>query len=377
MKIASYEVPFRNLQWQTNFIREEVIAKFREVMTSGDYLGAESPSSVSDFESSFGQFVDSQYNVSVSNGTAALEIALQSLQIEAGGDVVTVGNTFAATISSIVRSGLTPKFASIDQKSGLMDLERLERFISKKTKAVLPVHLYGDMVDMPRLLEIAQAFGLPVIEDCAHAMGTRFKGRHSGTFGDFGAFSFYAGKNLGAIGEGGMLVTSDPKLAERARALSSHGTVKGQIGEIIGTNARLGTLEAITLRTKLEYLEDWNAKRRSLAEVYKKTLPPGVIGLCPSNYITHSYHVFVIKLLNYDRNRFISGMADRGIECRVHYPNAVFDHQGFGHLCAVTDRIVVEETRKFMSEIVSLPMDPSLSNDEVMRVCEAVKDLVA
>jgi dTDP-4-amino-4,6-dideoxygalactose transaminase len=370
-----YLIPFRDLRAQASLIKEELLGLYEKIIDETDYVGAESPSSVIEFEQMLASYCGSEFAITVGNGTQALELALKALQIKGGDEVITVGNTFAATVSSIISVGATPRFIDIELDTGLIDWRKIEKAITDKTRVIIPVHLFGDVANMHEIMAIANKYGLYVIEDCAHAIGSRLDQKHVGLFGDIGCFSFYAGKNLGTIGEGGAIITKDLHLNERIKALRSHGTINGQVGCYVGTNARMGALEAATLKLKLKYLEKWNDKRRQLADVYRALLPTEAIPPKLQSNVLHSYHIFAVRVPFLDRSELIKALAERGVECRIHYPMPIFELPGYKYLNINSTQYV--ETRRLMAEIISLPLDPMMTKEHIKQVCNVLKEAIS
>ena len=371
---SHWRIPFRTLPEQDEALSSEIISELIRVFRSGDYVGSDEPRATSRFEAHLAAFCRCERAVAVSSGTQALELALRAMGIGPGDEVITVSNTFVATITAILAAGARPVFVDVVPQTGLMDVGKVESAITSRTKAILPVHLYGNAVPIPGLLEIALRFKLAVVEDCAHAIGTRLLGRHAGTFGDIGCLSFYAGKNLGAPGEGGAIITRSDELAEKIKLLRNHGGYHQGEPALVGTNARIGALEAATLDIKLQYLEGWNEARRGIAAEYVKRLSGirGIELLSTTPDTVHSYHLFVVKVG--DRRLFIQRLKERGIECRVHYPIPVHRMAPFRNLSA--NQTPLPATEAFCSQVVSLPAHAKMTREAVAEVVENIREII-
>ncbi len=305
----------------------------------------------------------------VANGTDALEIAIEALELEKGKEVLVPANTFVASAEAVVRNGLKIKFVDCNDNY-TMDINDLESKISKDSVAILAVHLYGQSADMDAILSLAKKHNLRVIEDCAQAHGAEFKGRRVGGFGDIATFSFYPGKNLGAYGDGGAIVSRDSTLLEKCRKIAHHGGLRKYSHEIIGRNSRLDAIQAAVLRVKLKYLDSWNKRRNAVAEMYLD----GLKGICVLPKVNKNcycvWHLFVVRVKN--RDRVVESLKKAGIECGLHYPTAL------PHCAAFKNKeFVVESQTKnataWQDEILSLPMGEHLSEAEVGEVIRVLK----
>src|SRR5256886_604255 len=286
------QVPLVDLRAQYQTIQLEVMAAIEDVFTNMQlFLGSQSKA----FEQEFATYCGCDYGVGCSTGTDALMLALRACEIGAGHEVITVSNTFIATVEAIALVGATPVFVDIDPEPYTLDWTQLERVLTPRTRAIIPVHLYGHPVEMQPIMEFARLHGLRVIEDASQAHGATYDGQQVGSFGDIGCFSLYYSKNLGAYGEAGICVTNDPGLAETLRILRDHGSRIRYQHEVLGVNARLDELQAAVLRVKLRYLEQWNAARQRHAQAYTKQLQ-GVVEAVP--YVqpgaSHVYYVYVV-----------------------------------------------------------------------------------
>jgi dTDP-4-amino-4,6-dideoxygalactose transaminase len=346
--------------------KNEIDEAISRVLASGRYvLGPE----VESFEDEFARYVGASFGIGVGSGTEALHLALVASGIGEGDEVITVSNTAVATVVAIESAGGTPVFVDIDPESFVMDPQKIEKAISDRTRAIVPVHLYGQPVDMDIVMSIAGRYGLSVIEDCAQAHGATYQGRQVGSFGCMACFSFYPTKNLGALGDGGMVVTKDPNLAENARLLREYGWKERNVSSIRGWNSRLDELQAAILRIKLRTLDDQNKKRIQLAQLYRDSLkevdlllPQAIEGT------THVYHLYVVRSSRRDElQRFLHS---KGVGAMVHYPVPIHCQPAY------RDRIYVrgdmDMTKKAAAEILSLPMYPELTVAEAHVVTEAV-----
>lgn len=344
----------------------ELRAAIERVLQSGQLiLGRE----VAAFEQEFAAYTGAAQAVGVASGTDALELGLLAAGIGRNDEVITVANTAAPTASAIRTVGAIPRFVDIDPDTLLMDVDQLESAITPRTRCVLPVHLHGRPVNMPKLLEIARRHNLRVVEDCAHAHGCRLAGRHVGTFGDVGCFSFYPTKNLGAYGDGGMCVTNDPWLAERLRALRMYGFDDHRIARTNGRNSRLDELQAAILRVKLKHLPEALAARRQIAAWYREAL--SAFCRCPADPPDSepACHQFVIRCP--DRRRVIAALTAREIGWGIHYETPLHQMPAFHDEPAGGPPLRV--TEQASREILSLPLYPGLTRSEVDQVIAAVQ----
>ena len=346
--------------------KEEIDAAVRRVMERGQYILGEE---VGLFESEFSGYIGAGFGIGVGSGTEALHVALMACGMGDGDEVITVSHTAVATVAAIEMCNAVPVFVDIDQDSYTIDPEQIEMAVSKKTKAIVPVHLYGHPADMGSVTDIAKRHGLRVIEDCAQSHGASYRGHMTGSLGDIAAFSFYPTKNLGALGDGGMAVTGDPALAEKVRLLRQYGWRQRYISEIQGINSRLDEIQAAVLRVKLRYLKEAIQRRRVLAGIYDKTFVGSEV-ICPktASGSEHAYHLYVIRISERDGLRDFLGK--QGIGTLIHYSVPVHDQPAYrGRIRCSGD---MRNTEKVAGEIVSLPMYPGLSSASVQKVADAV-----
>jgi len=344
----------------------EIDAALHACLESGWYILGEN---VRSFERELADYLGVTDGVGVGSGTDALHVALAACGVGAGDEVITVAHTAVATVAAVEMAGATPVLVDIDPGSYTIDPAQVERAVTAKTKAIVPVHLYGLPADLTPVLAIARARGIRVIEDCAQAHGASYRGRRVGSWGDLACFSFYPTKNLGALGDGGMVVTSDADLARRARLLREYGWAERYVSQVPGWNTRLDELQAAVLRVKLRHLEEDNARRARLAALYQQALAGCDLTLpaCREGCV-HAYHLYVIRSSRRDELR--SFLRAEGIEALIHYPVPVHLQPAYAGRLRGADRL--EETERAAREVLSLPMYPELSDEELCRVTAAV-----
>lgn len=361
-------VPFLDLKIQYHFLKEEIHAELAKVMENTAFAGG---SFVTAFENEFAGFCGSRYAVGVGNGTDALWLSLLAIGTGPGDEVITVPNTFIATAEAISYCGATPVFVDIEESSYNMDPKLLEKAITKKTKAIIPVHIFGQPVDLDPILEIAKAYNIPVVEDACQAHGAEYKGRKAGTFGITGCFSFYPGKNLGAYGEAGAVITDNQQIADKIRMLRDHGQSRKYYHDGIGWNARMDGFQGAVLKVKLQYLAKWNDLRRSHAAAYTKGLT-GLNGLVTPQeqaYARHIYHIYAVRVK--EREKFMSALSAADVSCGIHYPIPVHLQKAYEFLGLKPGSFPVAE--RCAAEFVSLPMFPELAAEQVAYVVETIK----
>jgi dTDP-4-amino-4,6-dideoxygalactose transaminase len=360
-------VPFLDLTSQLESIREEIMDAVDRVFASGQFVGGEW---VERFEEQFARFVGSRYAIGVGSGTAALELALKAAHIGAGDEVILPANSFFATAEAVSNVGARPVFADVNPRSFHLDVASSERLITARTKAIIPVHLYGWAMDMTALQKLADQHRLTIIEDAAQAHGTERDGIPVGGSGRLTCFSFYPGKNLGAYGDGGIVTCNDEVHAERLRLLRDHGSPAKYVHVIVGTNSRLDALQAAVLSVKLHYLREWNVRRVQHAIAYAAKLRNSYIQVpeIPSGR-EHNFHLFVIRAKNRDALR--QHLHARGIGTGIHYPEPLHLTPAYRKLgYAMRGSLPVAEA--LAPEILSLPMYPELSESHRDQVTESV-----
>jgi dTDP-4-amino-4,6-dideoxygalactose transaminase len=365
------KVPFLNLRAQHDPIRAELLASIGEIIDSSAFA---SGPAVAKFEEEFASFCKTRHAVGVGNGTDAIWLALLALGVGPGDEVITVAATFMATAEAITYCGATPVFVDIDEKTYTMDPSRIERAITPRTKAIVPVHLYGQMADMDPIMEIARRHKLPVIEDACQAHGAEYKGRTAGSIGQAGCFSFYPGKNLGALGEAGAVVTNDPALAAEIKVLRDHGQKTKYHHSRIGWNGRMDGIQGAALRIKLRGLAAGNAARRSHARLYDEALAgcEGVITPSVAPWSVPVFHLYVVRTPR--RDEILQTLTQQGIGCGIHYPTPVHLQEAYRGLGLGPGSFPV--TERCASEILSLPMFPELTPEQIHTVVREFKSAV-
>jgi dTDP-4-amino-4,6-dideoxygalactose transaminase len=350
----------------------EIDAAIAAVLSRGRYILGEQ---VQAFEEEFAAFVGCSHCVGVASGTDALELALRGCGVTSGDPVFTVSHTAVATVAAIERCGAVPILVDVDPVTFTMDPRRLAEEVERHGRSsrgvVVPVHLYGHPADLPAILEVAKAGGLTVVEDCAQAHGARLGGRAVGSFGAAAAFSFYPTKNLGAIGDGGAVVTDDADVSERVRLLREYGWRNRYVSEVQGFNSRLDELQAAVLRVKLCHLEEGNQRRRAIAAAYSDGLEGTGVFLpgCQAG-IEHAYHQYVIRARQREALReYLSGA---GVGTLVHYPLAVHQQPAYAGRLLGCERLAWSE--RIVAEVLSLPMYPELDDEQVAAVVRAIRE---
>ena len=361
------QIPLVDLQAQFQSIKQKIMTEIEDVLENMHlFLGPQNQT----FENEFAQYCRCQYGIGLSSGTDALELALRACDIGHGDEVITVANTFIATVEAIALTGAKPVFVDIDRETYTMNWKQLDQALTPRTRAIMPVHLYGHPVEMQPIIEFAFKHGLRVIEDASQAHGATYMGQRVGSLGDIGCFSFYFSKNLGAYGEAGACVTNDVKLAESIRKFRDHGSHIRYEHEILGRNARLDEIQAAVLKVKLPYLEEWNAARQAHALYYTEQLQ-GIVEAVPivQSWATHVYYTYVVQVQ--DRDSFRKAMEQEGIATGIHYPTPIHLQPACAHYGY--ERGMLPITEAVTDRIVSLPMYPELTTEQTQRVAHAVK----
>jgi len=368
------DVPQTNPKAGYRAHQTEIDAAIQRVLNSGWYiLGRE----VESFEQEFAAYVGVHHAIGVGNGTDALELSLRACGVGPGDLVFTVSHTAVATVAAIELTGATPVLVDIDPVTYSMDPNCLEDVLAcppaGKPKAVIPVHLYGHPADMPSILELAKRHGLYVIEDCAQSHGATMDGRMTGAWGDIAAFSFYPTKNLGAFGDGGMVVTENSSLAERVRLSQQYGWRERYISEISGGNSRLDEIQAAVLRGKLKYLNEDNKKRVKQANLYSESLSKVGLDLPLARLdVEHVYHQYVVRTKK--RDELAQFLKNSGVATNIHYPVPVHQQPGYKSIVKVPQKLSVTEC--IVTQILSLPMYPQLSSQDCQFVSEEIIDFL-
>lgn len=364
MKVDSF-----SLKRQYELIKDELRAPIEKVMASGGFILGED---VKLFENEFAAYCGVKYGIGVNSGTDALFLACLACGIGKGDEVITPTYTYIATSFGISIAGATPVFVDTEEKTYTIDATKIEKAITKKTKAILLVHLYGHPADMDSIIEVAKKHKLKVIEDCAQAHGALYKNKKVGSFGDAACFSFYPTKNLGAFGDGGMVLTNSEEIRDRTLLLRDYGR-KGRYENIIkGYNSRLDTLQAAILRVKFKYLDEWNEKRRKNAALYTKLFKEKNIEAAlpfEADYAKHVYHQYAIRVKN--RKKTIEKLAEKGVNPLIHYPIPIHLQECYRELGYKKGDFPVAE--KCCEEIMSLPMYPELTEEEIKYVVDSIE----
>ncbi len=360
------EIRLVDLQRQYQTIRKEVLQAVDDSLREMElFLGP----NVRAFEREFAAYCGVADAIGVGSGTDALYLGLRACGVGAGDEVITVANTFIATVEAITLAGARPVFVDVDPDTGTMDPEQVIAAITPRTRALLPVHLYGQAADMNALCAIARHYDLKVIEDASQAQGARYDGRRAGALGDLGAFSLYCSKNLGAYGEAGIVTTNDPALGAQVRVLRDHGSRVRYYHEALGVNSRLDELQAAVLRIKLRRLDEWNAQRRNHAAAYTERLQGLVTTPIERPGSEHVYYAYVIQANNRDRLR--AELASQGIQTGIHYPLPLHLQQACAAFACPPGSLPV--TEYLAGRILSIPMFPELLAEEIERVCAGIQ----
>lgn len=361
-------IPFSDLKLQYLSLKEEIDASIQRVLDSGWFiLGRE----VEAFEEEFARYVGAEYGVGVGSGTEALHLALLACGVGPADEVITVSHTAVATVAAIELTGARPVLIDIDPRSYTMDPGHLEASIGPATRAIVPVHLYGQAADLDPILAVAKRHGVKVVEDAAQAHGAEYKGRKAGSWGDVGCFSFYPTKNLGAFGDGGLVVTRDADLAERLKLLREYGWGERYVSSAKGTNSRLDEIQAAILRVKLKKLDEWNAVRRDHAALYDQLLAGGpVVTPLEMEYGKHCHHIYAVRSTR--REGLRQFLRENGVGALVHYPVPVHLQEGYRDLGLGEGSLPV--TEQVASEVLTLPVAPEVTEQQIRQVCDLVRE---
>jgi dTDP-4-amino-4,6-dideoxygalactose transaminase len=371
-------IPFVDLTAQHQPIQAKLEQAVQAVIQQGDYVLGQA---LSEFEVAFAQACGSSYGIGVASGTDAIALGLRACGIGAGDEVILPANTFVATLIGVIRSGATPVFVDCDPKTALIDLMAAEKAITARTRAIVPVHLYGQMVSPRKLLDLASTYDLLIFEDAAQAHLAEREDYRAGSIGLAAAFSFYPSKNLGAFGDGGMLVTQEEIVAETMRSLRNYGATRKYFHTDFGTNSRLDTIQAAVLRAKLPHLYDWNCARNRIAQQYDRLLQPlAQYGIFPiENHCGegHVYHLYVIRVTEaspIERTTLQSALAEMGIQTGIHYPIPCHLQPAFHYLKYAAGDFPHAES--LSRDILSLPMYPGLTDEQIQQVVAAIRMLI-
>jgi len=362
------QVNFVDLKAQYLTIKPEIDRAIEGVITNTAFVLGKA---VDEFEKKFAGYCETKHCLGVNSGTSALIMALQALGIGEGDEVITTPNTFIATAEAISQAGAKPVFVDIQENSYNLDPTKLEKAITRKTKAIIPVHLYGQTADMNPILKIAEKNKIPVIEDACQSHGALYNGKKAGSLALAGCFSFYPGKNLGAYGEGGAVTTNSDEIAQKIKMLRDHGSAKKFYHEYIGNNCRLEGIQGAVLSVKLNHLDDWNGKRKNNADLYRKYLKgTGVVLPEEMPYAKHVYHVFCIRVK--EREKLIDFLKQKGIFTNIHYPIPIHLQKAYGFLGYKKGSFPV--TERVVDEILSLPMFAELTEEQIKYIADSIKE---
>jgi len=361
-------IPILDLKQQYEEIREEVEKEVLNVLSSGRYILGEN---VKKLEENFAEYCGAERAIGVASGTDAIHIALRALDIGSGDEVITVSFTFIATVEAISYVGAKPVFADINPDTFNLDIDELEKKITPRTKAIIPVHLYGQPVDMDPIIEIAKKYNLYIIEDCAQAVGATYKGRKVGSLGDIGCFSFFPTKNLGAAGDGGIVTTNSSYIADRIIALRNHGSHVRYYHKEIGLNSRLDEIQAAVLNVKFPHIDRWNSKRREAAHFYNELFKDSGDIITPKELKGTDcvYHQYTVKVP--ERDKVFSLMQENGVMAMIYYPVPVHLQEAYKYLDLPEG--ILKNTEKAAKNVLSLPIFPEITKDQQRK---AAKELI-
>lgn len=365
------KIPLTDLKKQYQSIKKEVDLAIEQVITNTNFvLGKE----VEEFEKEMADYLNVKFAVGVASGTDALVLALKALDIKKGNEVITTPFTFIATTEAIVRAGAKPVFCDIDEKTYNIDVQKIEEKITSRTKAILPVHLYGLSCEMDKILLLAEKYNLKIIEDAAQSFGAKYKDKKAGSIGDIGCFSFFPAKNLGAFGDGGLVSTNNEQTAQKLKFLRNHGQTKQYHYTIHGFNSRLDTLQAAILKVKLNHIDEWLKMRQENAEYYNK-LFSGTDIITPfiPDSTEHSFNYYTVRIKE-KRDAVLNILKENGIASAIYYPLCLHlqeVHKDLGY--KLGDFPVAE---KLQAEVLSLPMYPELEENEIEEIVEVVKSQI-
>ncbi len=364
------KVLFGDFKTHYKLYKTEIDQAVSRVLNSGHFiLGSE----LENFEKEFSAVHGQGYTIGCASGTEAIYLALAACEVKMGDEVIVVAHTAVPTISAISMTGATPVFVDIDPLTYVMDVNQVESLITAKTKAIIPVHLYGQMVDMQPLLKLAAKHRLPVIEDVAQATGAHYKGAIAGSLGDFSAYSFYPSKNIGAFGDGGAVFTRSKEKYEKLLMLRNYGQSKRYHHDIIGINSRLDELQAAILQCRLPYLKQWNTRRKEIADYYNsKLLDLSQVLKTPATHLDneHVFHLYVVQVE--ERDQLQAYLLEKGIQTLIHYPIPAHLQKAYSYLGYKAGNLPI--TEHITTRILSLPMYPELTDDQLNLVIDSVHD---
>jgi dTDP-4-amino-4,6-dideoxygalactose transaminase len=364
-------VPFVDLKAQYLSLKPEIDAAIADVVSNTAFISGRYAAA---FEQAFAEYIGVEHCIGVANGTDALEIALRAVGVGEGDEVIVPANTFFATAEAVSNVGAVPVFVDCEPNFYNIDVEKIEEKITSKTKAVIPVHLYGLPAEMDSVMAVAKKHGLKVVEDCAQSHGADYKGRRTGTFGDIATFSFYPGKNLGAYGDAGAIVTNDADTAARSRLIADHGQPAKYRHTITGRNSRMDGIQAAVLSVKLKYLDDWlDARGRNAGRYNELLADTGVALPAAPEYSRHTYHLYVIRVK--DRDAVAAKLNEAGIDTGLHYPTALPYLEVYSGAGYKASDFPVAHAQ--MRELLSLPMYAELGDEQIAHVCDVLKGTIA
>lgn len=359
-----------DLKAQYHAIEDEIDAKIKEIIHSSHFIIG---NNVTELEKEIAAYYDTRHAVGVASGTDALHLAILGCGIGNGDEVITTPFTFIATAEAITYTGARPVFVDIDEKTFNIDVKKINKTVTKKTKAILPVHLFGLSADMEKIKWIASEYKLKIIEDCAQSFGAEYKGKKTGALGNAGCFSFFPSKNLGCYGDGGMVITNDDSMAEKIRILRNHGQKIRYYHSVIGYNSRLDEIQAGILRVKLKRIDEYNKKRRENARLYTEKLKGADIITPPEpDGYYHVFHQYSIRTSK--RDSILKGLTDAGIASAIYYPVPLHLQESYKDLGYKKGDFPVSEA--VASDIISLPMYPELTAGQIDEVCKTIKELL-
>ncbi len=357
-------IMFNDFKSEYRELRSEIDSAVKRVLESGWFILGEE---LRKFEEEFASYNGAQYCVGVASGTDAITLGLKAMGIKAGDEVLTTSVTAYPTITGIVRSGAIPVVVDIDPENGLIDINKVKEAVTEDTKAIVPVHLYGEVCNMDELISFSEETGILILEDCAQSAGSTWNGKRAGTFGSCGAFSFYPTKNLGAYGDAGAVVTNSKEIYERMVELRNYGESSRYHHTSEGINSRLDEIQAAILRTKLPFLDNWNKKRSENAAFYRENLRQ-VEFMKPGDESESNYHLFVIKVDN--RDKFLEFLKERGVASLMHYPLPVHRQEAYSGM--VYGNTVHAD--RFTTSICSLPIHPWLTREELTEIAGVINE---
>lgn len=360
-------IPFNNLQPQLDLIGKEIESTVSEVIYSGSYILG---NQLNHFEKEFANYIGVKFSVGVASGTEAIALGLLAVGVSPGDEVITTNITAFPTVVGIIQSGAVPVVIDINPEDGLLDYNLIEEKITNKTKAIIPVHLYGQSCDMDKINALAQKHNLKVVEDCAQSAGSTFKNKKTGSIGICAAFSFYPTKNLGAYGDAGAVTTNDENIYTKLISLRNYGQTTRYYHTSQGINSRLDEIQAAILRVKLKHVDNWNNERQQIAKYYRENLQK-VQCLKEHSYGYNNYHLFVVK--NNNRDKLIDHLKENGVQALIHYPIPINQQEAF--LTQKTEFLKSSDT--FAKSILSLPMYPGLKEHELGIICNAINSFNA